>query len=163
MEKADLHFTYEIYSGSTELTEPQRDLLGQARDKLLNAYAPYSEFRVAAAIELANGEVIVGTNQENAAYPSGLCAERVAIFAAKSQYPDERIVRIAITAQGHHDILVPIPPCGACRQVMLEYELNQYEPIELILSGTKGKIYTLSNVRSLLPLYFSHLDLKKGV
>lgn len=163
MEKADLLFTYEIYSGSAELAEPQRDLLSQARDKLMNAYAPYSEFRVAAAIELANGEVIVGTNQENAAYPSGLCAERVAIFAAKSQYPDERIIRIAITAQGHHDILVPIPPCGACRQVMLEYELNQDEAIELILSGTKGKIYTLSNVRSLLPLYFSQLDLKKGV
>jgi cytidine deaminase len=115
MEKAQIEFTYHIYQSSDDLDENQRLLLKKARGKLLNAYAPYSEFRVAAAIELANGELVFGTNQENAAYPSGLCAERVAIFAAKSNFPDERIVRMAITAQGHHEILVPIPPCGACR------------------------------------------------
>ncbi|MGB1032935.1 MAG: cytidine deaminase, partial [Flavobacteriales bacterium] len=135
-------------------------LIERARQGLANAYAPYSDFPVSCALQLDNGEIVVGTNQENAAYPSGLCAERVAVFYAKSQFPKSAIIKMAIVT-GHQQLDVPVAPCGACRQVLLEYQVNQENPMVLLLTARKGTVYTLSDIRGLLPLHFSKVDLKK--
>ena len=119
------------------------------------AYAPYSKFKVGAAILLDNGEVVLGSNQENAAYPSGLCAERVAIFYAGSMYPDAKIVQMAITAASDtNKTESPIPPCGACRQSIAEYEIKQESPIEIYFMGESGAIYKSNSLKNLLPLMF---------
>lgn len=124
----------------------------QARD---NAYAPYSHFKVGAALELANGEIITGNNQENAAFPSGLCAERVAVFSAASSYPGERILHMALTVRsGHREIDTPTPPCGACRQSLAEYEVQQGHPIAMYFMGYTGKVVKANSVKDLLPLIF---------
>lgn len=116
------------------------------------AYAPYSDFKVGAAILLSNGKVITASNQENAAYPSGLCAERIAIFAAGSQYPGEKIDSIAITTEkGDHD---PAAPCGACRQSMIEYEVRQAQAIRLFMVSPTGRILVSESVENLLPMVF---------
>lgn len=124
----------------------------QARHR---AYAPYSNFTVGCALLLANGEIITGNNQENAAYPSGLCAERVAIFAAGSQYPGVAVLKLAITASPEDDSFhKPVPPCGACRQSIAEYENNQENDIELYFMGATGKVLKSDSLRDLLPLVF---------
>lgn len=124
----------------------------QARD---NAYAPYSRFKVGAALELASGEIITGNNQENAAFPSGLCAERVAVFHAGSNYPGETINNLALTVRSlHKEVNVPTPPCGACRQALAEYEVNQESPIAIYFMGETGKVVKSASVRDLLPLVF---------
>jgi len=126
-----------------------------------NAYAPYSNFRVGAAILLENGEIITGNNQENAAYPSGLCAERVAIFFAGSQFPNIKILQIAVTARSEKQTLnVPIPPCGACRQAIAEYEIKQKHPIEIFFMGETGEVYKTDSIKTLLPLLFDSNSLK---
>jgi cytidine deaminase len=120
------------------------------------AYAPYSEFHVGAAVLLENGEIIAGNNQENAAYPSGLCAERVALFYAGSQYPTIAIKTIAISVKSKNVIISePLSPCGGCRQVIAEYENKFKKPIRIIMSGEKGQIYIANSIESLLPLMFS--------
>ncbi|MGB3590497.1 MAG: cytidine deaminase [Nonlabens sp.] len=120
-----------------------------------NAYAPYSNFLVGCALLLDNGKVIKGNNQENAAYPSGLCAERVAIFAAGANHPGIAIKKIAITAGPRNGIFdKPVPPCGACRQSIAEYENNQDYPIELFFMGTQGTILRSQSMKDLLPLVF---------
>jgi cytidine deaminase len=119
------------------------------------AYAPYSKFRVGAAILLDNGKVVLGSNQENAAYPSGLCAERVAIFQAGAVYPDAKIVKMAITAASDTNTTAsPIPPCGACRQSIAEYEFKQEQPIEIYFMGEIGVVYKSDSLKNLLPLLF---------
>ena len=143
-----------------ELSPEEQKLIEHSRKMTNNAYAPYSRFFVGAAILLENGEIIMGSNQENAAYPSGLCAERVAIFSASANFPGMKIKAIAVSARSHKNKLdYPVSPCGACRQVLLEYEFNQKESIKLLLSGTSGKIYMVEKVRDLLPLSFTADDL----
>ncbi len=138
-----------------ELTEAQKNVVDQAREATERSYAPYSQFFVGAAAELANGEVIQGNNQENAAYPSGLCAERVALFFANSKYPDVAITRMAITARTGGDFVEEcVAPCGACRQVILETEERGGTPMEILLCG-KDQIYIVNSIKDLLPLYFS--------
>jgi len=120
-----------------------------------NAYAPYSLFHVGAALLLENGKVVIGSNQENAAYPSGLCAERVAIFQAGALYPGVKILKMAITAASKQKLVdTPIPPCGACRQSIGEYELRQDEPIEIWFMGETGKVYLSASLKNLLPMVF---------
>ena len=112
-----------------------------AIDTRKNAYAPYSQFKVGCAILLDNNKIVVGSNQENAAYPSGLCAERVAIFQAGAIYPKAKIIKIAITAASENNPTIkPIPPCGACRQSIAEYEFKQDTPIEIYFMGETGEV-----------------------
>ena len=119
------------------------------------AYAPYSNFTVGCAIMLENGIVVTGNNQENAAYPSGLCAERVAIFAAGAQYPGVAIKEMALTASPKDDTLkIPVPPCGACRQAIAEYENNQQQHIVIYFMGASGAVAKASSLKDLLPLIF---------
>lgn len=161
MIKKTITFDLEVHEDDSSMSMEDQALLSSARSALERAYAPYSNFRVAAAVKLSNGEVVEGTNQENAAYPSGLCAERVALFAAKSLYPDAAVESIAIVTH-HEELSSPVAPCGACRQVILEYQTNQKPAIHFLLSARKGTVYTLSDARSLLPLHFSKEDLKKA-
>ena len=139
-----------------ELTDAERHLVETARKATFRSYAPYSDFKVGAAIELANGEVVAGANQENAAFSSGTCAERSACFYAHSQYPEADFSRIAIAARDKTDQFIenPIPPCGACRQALLEYETLAGRPVPVLLVG-REKVYRLPSVKSLLPLAFT--------
>ena len=144
-----------------ELTIEYQTLVNKAKDQVAKAYAPYSGFHVGAAVLLANGELFAGSNQENAAYPSGLCAERVAMFYANAQYPNVPVKAIAIAAYTAEQFLSsPITPCGACRQVLLESEMRFDNDIEVILYGT-DEIYILKNIRQLMPLCFEKSSLNK--
>ncbi len=155
MKKLDLNiFIYE-YTWA-ELDKIDINLLTQARQACTTAYAPYSNFHVGAALLLDNGNIILGSNQENAAYPSGLCAERTAIFAAGANFPNQIIRSIAIAACKHNDSCYQtISPCGACRQAMLEYENKQKEPIRFLMQGEGEKIYISPSIGNLLPIQFS--------
>jgi len=141
-----------------ELGEADRHLVDEARAATLRAYAPYSNFRVGAAVLLDNGEVLSGSNQENAAYPSGLCAERTTAFYAHSRYPDARFETVAIAARdtSGNEIMSPISPCGACRQSLLEFETLARHDVRVLLVGAE-EIYILPSVKSLLPLSFSEI------
>ncbi len=145
-----------VEAGFAELTPDELHLVDIARDATSRSYAPYSKFRVGAAIRLSNGEVIAGANQENAAFSSGTCAERSACFYAHASYPDAKFEMIAIAARGTDGEFVaePIPPCGACRQSLLEYETLAGSPVKVILVG-RDKVYILPSVASLLPLTFT--------
>lgn len=142
------------YDQLDELAEEQVLLVNSAIKAARDAYAPYSEYHVGAALRLANGEIIIGSNQENAAYPSGLCAERVALFYAGSRHPDVQVLSIAIAAIREGIVQEePVAPCGACRQVLYEKESQGEDPMELILYGSK-KIQIVNRVTDLLPLPF---------
>lgn len=140
--------------GFDELSQADRELVTAAKDATKGSYAPYSGFSVGAAALLKNGIIITGSNQENAAYPSGICAERTTLFYANSQYPDQPVDTLAIAARTEKDFIdTPIPPCGACRQVMLETETRYKHPIRILLYGKK-EIYEINRVCDLLPLSF---------
>ena len=142
-----------------ELSAEQKQLVDTAKDNTQNAYAPYSKFQVGAAVLLENGKIIGGNNQENSASPTTLCAERVAMFYANSQFPDVAPKAIAIAAFTNGEFLSnPVTPCGSCRQVLLETETRYEKPIEIILYGSE-KIYIISNVKQLLPLCFEKSSL----
>lgn len=160
MKKLDLNiFIYEYEKA--KLDKIDINLVEQAKKACATAYAPYSNFYVGAAILLANGNIIMGSNQENAAYPSGLCAERTAIFAAGANFPDQTIIAVAIAACKQNDsCFQAISPCGACRQVMLEYEVKQATPIRFIMQGEQEKVYISPSIKNLLPLQFSVDQLK---
>lgn len=137
-----------------ELSKQDQALIQTAMEATTRSYAPYSRFSVGAAALLGNGTVVTGTNQENAAYPSGLCAERTTLFYANSQYPDQPVVTLAIAARTEKDFIdSPIPPCGACRQVILETEKRYDQPIRILLYGKKN-IYEIKGISDLLPLSF---------
>lgn len=139
---------------STELSDEERQLLARAREASMSSYAPYSNFHVGAAALLSDGTVVPGSNQENAAFPSGLCAERTALFAAAAGHPGMAIRCLAIAAQTNGTFTdSPVTPCGACRQVMLGMEERQNTPISLLLYGSR-EIYRIASVRMLLPLQF---------
>ena len=138
-----------------ELSEEQKKLTDLAKEATTRAYAPYSGFFVGAAALLENGELITGNNQENAAYPSGLCAERVTLFYANSLYPDQPVLKLAIAAQTNGDFVEEcVAPCGACRQVILETEDRGKKPIEIILCG-RDQVYIVESIKSLLLTFFS--------
>ena len=145
----------EVFESTSELPSNTKDLMNKAQEARETAYAPYSHFKVGVAIRLASGEVVIGNNQENAAYPSGLCAERVAVFYVGAAYPDEIIQEIAITARSLNQLLdKPIGPCGACRQSLLEYEQKQNTPIAVFFKGETGKIIKVDAISDLLPFGF---------
>ena len=148
---------YKEVAGEAQLSDSDRKLLNEAWLACDSAYAPYSNFHVGAALELANGLIFKGNNQENAAYPSGLCAERVALFASGAQHPNIKIAAIAITAfpEGKKIPAIPISPCGDCRQVMAEYELRYNQKIRLIMEGGHGTFIVSDSVAQLLPFLFS--------
>jgi cytidine deaminase len=150
-----LQTVVKVYDHDYELSPEDQQLLQKARETCHSAYAPYSNFHVGAAILLDNGIIITGSNQENLAYPSGLCAERTAIFYTGANHGDKTIKAIAVAAyQPLFSKYMPANPCGACRQAMLEYENKQQQPIRIILEGEKNKIYVIDSIDCLLPLRF---------
>ncbi len=152
----------EEFERLSEMDNEDKMLLEKAAEATNKSYAPYSQFHVGAAVLLENGEIISAGNQENAAYPSGLCAERVALFYAKSKYPDVAVKSVAITAKSENfSIEGPLPPCGSCRQVIAETEKRQNKPIKIIMKGEKGPIHKVTGIESLLPFTFYEEKLKK--
>lgn len=144
-----------IYDSVDELPEDVQNLMGEAFTAREKAYSPYSKFSVGAAILLDNEEVISGSNQENASYPAGLCAERTAIFYAGAKYPEAKILKMALSAKsGNHLVETPTPPCGSCRQAIAEYEMKQETPIEIYFMGEEGKVVKANSISDLLPLIF---------
>jgi cytidine deaminase len=144
-----------VYSNLDELSTEDQMLMNKAIEARGNAYAPYSKFHVGAALLLDNGEIVLGNNQENAAYPSGMCAERVAIWQAGSLFPGVKIKKLAISASSTiTKVDKPIGPCGACRQTLSEYEINQKEPFPVIFMGEVGEIVKTPSLLSLLPFSF---------
>lgn len=157
-----LTIAYTEVTGKDQLSDSDRNLLNEAWLACDSAYAPYSNFRVGAALELENGMVFKGNNQENAAYPSGICAERVAVFSASALYPGIAITCIAVVAKTDvFNLANPVTPCGACRQVISEYEMLSGKPIRILLQGNSEKIWILDGIRNLLPLMFHGSELKK--
>lgn len=155
MKKVSITCSFDVFESTQDLPQEVASLMQEAVDARKVAYAPYSKFRVGAAILLENGEVVIGSNQENAAYPSGLCAERTAIFYAGAKYPNVPFKMIAISATSDtNPTLSPIPPCGACRQSIAEYESRQSYPVELYFMGESGKVYRSESLENLLPLSF---------
>src|SRR5687767_11640462 len=160
MQEKKFEFSYQVYNDISELAEKDAWLLTEARAVTEQAYAPYSNFHVGAVAILANGEIVAGTNQENASYPVGICAERVLLGNAATLYPKVGISTIAISynsdsVKSDH----PIFPCGMCRQVLLEYETRVNNPIRLILGGMEGKIHVIGTASLLLPFAFTSEEL----
>jgi cytidine deaminase len=155
MKEINITTSFTVFSSAAELPKEIQDLMQQAVEIRKKAYAPYSKFRVGAALLLDNGKIVLGSNQENAAYPSGLCAERVAIFQSGAIYPEAKILKLAVTAASDtNPTLAPIPPCGACRQSISEYEFKQDTPIEIYFMGESGEVYKSDSITNLLPLSF---------
>ena len=160
MKERELKFTLRVFDNISELSKEDALLMASARNALKDAYAPYSNFRVAATVLLMNGETVTGTNQENAAFPVGICAEGTALSAASALYPNVAINKIAITVKsGTHVLSHPVAPCGVCRQRLLEYETRFNNNIEIILMGEEGEVYSVASVKDILPLNFSKDDL----
>ncbi|SFE74121.1 cytidine deaminase [Flavobacterium xueshanense] len=155
MKEITITTKFKVFDSTTDLPNDVQNLMEQAVAIRKNAYAPYSKFRVGVALVLDNGKIVTGSNQENAAYPSGLCAERVAIFYAGSIYPDAKVLKMAITAASDtNQTTAPIPPCGSCRQSIAEYEIRQETPIEIYFMGEIGTIYKSESLKNLLPFMF---------
>lgn len=163
MKSKEVKIKYDEYQPGEIMDEPMAELIKVAENACHTSYAPYSEFRVGAAVRLDDNKIISGSNQENSAYPSGLCAERVAIFSAKSQFPDAIIESIAISAiTDRFSINQPITPCGACRQVISETEKRQNKKIEVIMSAQNSRTIVVDGVDNLLPFKFQEEKLKKS-
>ena len=144
-----------IFQDIDELSTVDKNLMEAAIQAAKKAYAPYSGFNVGAALLMDDNSIIIGNNQENAAYPSGMCAERVAIWKAGSSYPNKKVKKIAITAVSSNKKLdKPVGPCGACRQTLLEYEVNQKEAMEIFFMGEIGNVVKANSIASLLPFSF---------
>ncbi|MFE3869550.1 cytidine deaminase [Flavobacterium sp. LS2P90] len=155
MKEISITTQFTVFDSIKDLPQDVYTLMEEAVAIRKKAYAPYSKFRVGVAILLDNGKIVLGSNQENAAYPSGLCAERVAIFYAGSVYPDAKILKMAITAASDtNKTITPIPPCGSCRQSIAEYEIKQDTPIEIYFMGEEGEVNKSASLKNLLPLMF---------
>ena len=160
MKEKKFEFEYEVYDDIDNLTEEDAWLLREARAVTEQAYAPYSKFHVGAIAMLENGKVVAGTNQENASYPVGICAERVLLGSVATLHPNVAVKSIAISynsEEGKSDH--PISPCGMCRQTLLEYETRMKKPIRLILGGMEGKVYVIKTASQLLPFAFTSDEL----
>ena len=159
--KIRISFELQEYESLEDLTPGDQQLMQSAITARNNAYAPYSGFNVGAAVLMENGNVIIGNNQENASYPSGLCAERVAVFQAGAQFPGMPIKAIAVTAASkNYTVKKPAAPCGNCRQAIAEYEHRQHSPIRLLLMGEEGRIFICSSLADILPLAFDSSYIK---
>lgn len=160
MKELTIQINYQL-AQFEELSQEEQELVSKAKEATLNSYANYSHFNVGAACRLADGKIVIGANQENAAFPSGLCAERTAIFGAQANYPDQAITTLAIAAKNANGFLKsPISPCGACRQVVLEIEDRYQRPVRILLYGTKG-IYCFKSIKDLLPFSFVDSNMKE--
>ena len=161
MHEQQYSFAFEVYNSIDELNKEDRLLVQKARAVAKSAYAPYSHFFVGAVAKLKNGAFVNGTNQENASFPAGICAERVLLSSVSSQFPSEVIEAIAISYYNENSTSdKPISPCGICRQTLFEYEERQHESIRLILSGMEGKVYVIPKASLLLPLSFGKKDMR---
>lgn len=161
MKNEKFQFSYQVYDSINELSKDDADLLSEARNITRFAYAPYSNFGVGAFAKLVNGKTVSGTNQENAAYPAGICAERTLMSVASSLFPGVGIKTIAISynnVNGKSDR--PISPCGICRQSFFEFQERTNSPIRIILSGLEGEVFVIENANALLPLVFGAGDMK---
>jgi cytidine deaminase len=161
MQENKFEFSYKVYNGLEELPEEYQWLLNEAREVTEQAYAPYSHFQVGAVAKLANGEIVAGSNQENASFPVGLCAERVLLASVSSLFPKVPVETIAISYKGvgqksDH----PISPCGICRQSLQEFESRVGHSIQLILGGMTGPVFVIDSASRLLPLAFTSDELK---
>ncbi|WP_224483827.1 cytidine deaminase [Robertkochia aurantiaca] len=160
MKKITITSELTVFGSVEEVPQQDRELIVRAMTVRDSAYAPYSRFKVGAALRTASGAVVVGSNQENASYPSGLCAERVAVYQAGAQYPDDPIEAIAIAARSELRIVSqPVPPCGACRQAIAEYESKQGSPIRIYFTGETGEVMMTPDLQSILPLVFNRKSL----
>ena len=155
MKEITITTQFKVFDSIEDLPNDIQNLMEQAVAVRKNAYAPYSKFRVGVALFLDNGKIVLGSNQENAAYPSGLCAERVAIFYTGANYPEAKVLKMVITAASDtNKTTVPIPPCGSCRQSIAEYEIRQETPIQIYFMGEIGVIYKSESLKNLLPFMF---------
>jgi cytidine deaminase len=162
MRKLTSSFDFLEYDASSELAPEDRILLDMARKATATSHAPYSCYHVGAAVKLANGEIFTGSNQENMAFPAGLCAERVAVYAAASAFPETPVATLAISARADaFPVSEPVPPCGMCRQSIVEYELKFGNKIRIILGGETGKVFVINGMSTLLPLTFQEKGLRK--
>jgi cytidine deaminase len=161
MKESKFEFNYKVYDSIDELPEDQRWLLSEAREVTEQAYAPYSHFQVGAVAKLANGEIVAGSNQENASFPVGLCAERVLLASISSLFPRIPVETVAISYKGEgHPSDHPISPCGICRQSLQEFESRVDHPIQLVLGGLTGPVYVIDSASRLLPLAFTSEELR---
>ena len=157
MTSKEIRIVYNEYESLDQLDPRDRELAQAAIEATMSSYAPYSHFNVGAAVRLDNGEIIKGSNQENAAYPSGICAERTAMFYASANYPENAMTAIAITASQNGTLCDnPATPCGSCRQVMAQYQTKGGQPMEILLVGGK-KIWKFGKVDDVLPLIFDSI------
>ena len=155
MAEKRINVTYQEYSSVEEMTPEDQALVAAALEAQKGSYSPYSDFQVGAALLLANGVIVKGANQENIAYPSGLCAERVTMFAAMAQYPGVPFEALAVTAHSESTLIdEPVAPCGACRQVMVEVEQQSKQPLRVLCQGETGPIFAFDGIESLMPFIF---------
>lgn len=162
LEKKELKINYHVLSSSRDLTIDEKRVFDAAVMAMANAYAPYSKFNVGCALLLENDEIIIGNNQENIAYPSGLCAERVALFSASANFPGVPIKILVVVAQPlAASEEMSITPCGSCRQVMVEYERVQKKPMRIITGAANGKLIAIDSSKFFLPLAFFDSGLTK--
>lgn len=153
--KKTYSFSYHVYQSIDELRAADQKLVKSAIDATRNSYSPYSGFQVGAALLLENGQIITGTNQENTAFPSGLCAERTAMFAAGNQFPDVPYTALAVAAKSvKFPVTEPVQPCGACRQVMSQHEIKFNKSFRLLLYGESGEVWKIEKASALLPFSF---------
>lgn len=162
MQKRTISISFDQYTSLEELNNQDQILCLEAKKAMSNSHSPYSGFRVGVAVQLESGRIVHGSNQENVAYPSGLCAERVALFMIGTTYPDDKILSMAITAQTDHFLIKePVTSCGACLQVMAEYEKKQSHPINVMFYCLNGAVIRTSGIKSLLPFAFEETRLQK--
>lgn len=155
MKKITISAEYTVFDSLDELPKDVQNLMQQAISAREKSYSPYSNFKVGAAILLENQEIITGSNQENASYPAGLCAERTALFYAAAKYPKTKMLKLALSGKAEEvSTNSPIPPCGSCRQAISEYEVEQKTPIEIYFMGATGKVIKAESLSDLLPLSF---------
>lgn len=156
MEKKTYQFEYQKFNDLNELTDSDKKLVQISKEAAEKAYAPYSNFRVGAAILLENGEILTGSNQENASYPVGICAERTLLSYAHANFPDVKKIKMAVSVL---DTAKDVSPCGMCRQTILEYETLQNQRIEILLHSNSGSVLSISSASALLPLHFDNHSL----
>ena len=162
MQKRNISISFDEYNSLDELNSQDQILCIEAKKAMSNSHSPYSGFRVGVAVQLESGRIVYGSNQENVAYPSGLCAERVALFMIGTTYPDDKILSMAITAQTDHFLIKePVTSCGACLQVMAEYEKKQSHPINVLFYCLNGTIIRTTGIKTLLPIAFEETRLQK--
>ena len=155
MKKITISAELDVFDSKEDLPQNVQDLMQKSIEARESSYSPYSKFKVGAAILLENGEIVSGSNQENASYPAGTCAERTAIFFAGAKYPGVKMLKMALSARSeNHKVTVPTPPCGSCRQAIAEYEVRQENPIEIFFMGEEGKVVKSNSISDLLPLIF---------